>query len=65
MRNRIDIDRQHSYAILHEIGERLRGVLREDPDLPANFGRQIDQLDELERGSPAPGRPKTSSNPRK
>ena len=64
MRNRINIDRKHSFAILQEIGERLRGALREEPDFPANFGRQIDQLRELERGSPRPGQPRTSSNPK-
>ena len=65
MRNRIDIDHKHSYAILREIGERLGGALREEPDFPANFGRQIDRLRELERGSPRQGRPRTLSNPKK
>lgn len=64
MRSRIDIDRKHSYAILREIGERLRGSLREEPDLPANFRRQVDRLRELEHGSLRPGQARTSSNPK-
>jgi hypothetical protein len=62
MRNRIDIDRKHSYEILREIGETLRGSLREEPDLPANLRRQVDRLRELESSRPALDTP--LSNPK-
>ena len=48
MGNRIDIDYRHSRAIVQEIGERLRAILREEPELPASLRLQIDQLRELE-----------------
>ena len=35
MRNPIEIDYSHSRAILQEIGERLRTLLKEDRELPA------------------------------
>jgi hypothetical protein len=54
MRNPIDIDRSHSFAIVRAIGERLRGSLKEAPELPAGFGTQIARLGELEyRASPS------------
>jgi hypothetical protein len=54
MRNPIDIDRSHSFAILREIGERLRASLREQPELSASLRKQIDRLRELEyRASPS------------
>lgn len=62
MRNRIDIDRKHSYEILREIGETLRGSLREEPDLPANLRRQVDRLRELESSRPTLDTP--LSNPK-
>jgi hypothetical protein len=34
MRNRIDIDPQHSLAIVQEIGERLRAFLKGESELP-------------------------------
>ena len=34
MHNRIDIDPKHSRAIVQEIGERLRAVLKEEPECP-------------------------------
>jgi hypothetical protein len=57
-----DIDRKHSYEILREIGETLRGSLREEPDLPANLRRQVDRLRELESSRPALDTP--LSNPK-
>ena len=49
MRNPVDIDRKHSFAIVREIGERLNASLREEQEVPASLGRQIDRLRELER----------------
>src|SRR3984893_14450440 len=42
MRNRIDIDPKHSRAIVQEIGERLRVLLKEEPELPGSLRTQID-----------------------
>ena len=54
MRNSIDIDRGHSFAIVREIGEKLRASLKEQPELSANLRTQIDRLRELEyRASPS------------
>jgi hypothetical protein len=47
MRNRTDIDPQHSRAIVREIGERLRAVLKEEPECPGSLRTQIDRLREL------------------
>jgi hypothetical protein len=55
MRN-INIDRTHSYAILREIGDRLRAHLREEPELPEIFRKKIDRLRELEASSSPRGR---------
>ena len=49
MPSRIDIDCTHSRAIVREIGERMHASLKPEPDLPATFKRQIDQLRELEQ----------------
>ena len=48
MRNPIEIDYSHSRAILQEIGERLRTLLKEDRELPASLRLQIDRLRQLE-----------------
>ena len=48
MRNPIEIDYSHSRAILQEIGERLRTLLKEDRELPAILRSQIDRLRQLE-----------------
>jgi hypothetical protein len=53
MRNPIDIDHKHSRAISQEIGERLQAYLRVEPELPAIFRTQVDQLRELEGQSPS------------
>lgn len=53
MPNRIDIDHRHSRAILREIGERLRGSLKEEPELPENLRKQVDRLNECEDQSPS------------
>jgi hypothetical protein len=53
MRNRSDIDPNHSLAISQEIGERLRAFLKAEPELPASLGVQIDRLRELEEQSPS------------
>jgi hypothetical protein len=50
MRNPIDIDRTHSFAIVREIGERLRLSLKEEPELPASF--KIAGLRQLENRDP-------------
>jgi hypothetical protein len=49
MRNPVDIDRGHSYAIVHEIGERLPGLLGDEAELPPNMRTQIDRLREEEQ----------------
>jgi hypothetical protein len=43
-----DLDRAVRFAILREIGERLRALLREEPKLPKSFKTKIDRLQELE-----------------
>ena len=48
MRNPIEIDYSHSRAIIQEIGERLRTLLKEDRELPASLRLQIDRLRQLE-----------------
>jgi hypothetical protein len=53
MRNCVDIDRTHRRAIVQEIGERLRSVLKEEPELPGSLRTQIDRLRELEVQSPS------------
>ena len=53
MRNRIDIDRKHSRAIVQEVGERLCAFLKEEPELPGSLRTQIDRLRELEEQSPS------------
>jgi hypothetical protein len=53
MRNRIDIDRKHSRAIVQEIGERLRASLKEESELPGSLRAQINRLHELEGQSPS------------
>jgi hypothetical protein len=53
MRNRIDVDQEHSRAIVQEIGERLRGFLKQDLELPGSLQAQIDRLRELEEQSPS------------
>ena len=42
MRNPIEIDYSHSHAIIQEIGERLRTLLKEERELPASLRLQID-----------------------
>jgi hypothetical protein len=46
--NRVAIDDTHSRAIVHEIGERLRLFLREEPDIPASLRMKLDRLRDLE-----------------
>ena len=53
MHNRIDIDPKHSRAIVQEVGERLRAVLKEEPECPGSLRTQIDRLGELEAQSPS------------
>ena len=48
MRNPIEIDPTHSRAIIQEIGERLRPLLKDDRELPAILRSQIDRLRQLE-----------------
>jgi hypothetical protein len=37
MHNRIDMDPKHSRAIVQEVGERLRAVLKEEPECPGSL----------------------------
>ena len=53
MRNCIDIDPKHSRAIVQEIGERLRALLKEEPELPGSIKTRLDRLRELENQSPS------------
>lgn len=53
MRNRIDIDSEHSRAIVQEIGERLRAFLKEEQELPGSLRTPLDRLRELEEQSPS------------
>lgn len=53
MRNRIDMDSKHSRAIVQEIGEKLRALLKEEPELPGSLRAQIDRLRESEEQSPS------------
>jgi hypothetical protein len=46
MRNPIDIDHAHSWAIRQEIGERLQQYMRAEPKLPTRIRRQLDRLGE-------------------
>src|SRR6476620_5796160 len=48
MPNPIEIDYSHSRAIIQEIGERLRTLLKEDRELPASLRLQTDRLRQLE-----------------
>jgi hypothetical protein len=48
VRNPVDIDSRHSREIVKEIGERLRGSLKEDRELPAIFQKLIEQLRQSE-----------------
>ncbi|WP_128935469.1 hypothetical protein [Bradyrhizobium zhanjiangense] len=51
MRN-INIDQTHSRAIAREIGERLRGLLREETELPSSLKRRMQKLRELDERRP-------------
>jgi hypothetical protein len=53
IRNSIDIDRVHSWAIVREIGERLGASLKPEPELPARLRMQIGRLRELDERSPS------------
>ena len=53
MHNRIDIDPKHSRAIVQEIGQRLRAVLKEEPECRESLRTQIDRLRESEEQSPS------------
>jgi hypothetical protein len=53
MHNRIDIAPKKSRAIVQEIGERLRAVLKEEPECPGSLRTQIDRLREFEEQSPS------------
>ena len=52
MRNRVDIGEKTSRAIIREIGERLRAVVRQDPDVPASLRKQINRLRESKSQPP-------------
>jgi hypothetical protein len=49
---RVDIDHRRSRTIVREIGERLDGSLKPEPELPEGLKKQIDRLRELEEQSP-------------
>jgi hypothetical protein len=44
MPNAIDTDRKHSLAIVREIGERLRSIIKEEPELPLALRQQLERL---------------------
>ena len=48
MRPSIDIDYKHSRAIVREVGERLRSVLKEEQELPKPIRALIARLREQE-----------------
>lgn len=52
MRNRIDVDHAHSRAIVREIGERLRGFLTKEAQLPTSIGTRMALLREADGESP-------------
>ena len=54
MRNPIDVDHSHNWAIRQEIGERLQRYLRAEPELPASIRRQVDRLGESQPPSIVP-----------
>jgi hypothetical protein len=51
MHNRVDIDSKHSRAIVQEIGERLRALMKEESEWPASLRAQIDRLRESKEQS--------------
>jgi hypothetical protein len=42
----LNIDAKHNQAVRREIGERLRGLLREQPEVPARLRELVRQFDE-------------------
>ena len=56
MRNRIDIDKKTRHAIIRDIGERLRAIVRKDPEVPTSLGEQIDRRRELAMAADRPNR---------
>ncbi|WP_156179909.1 hypothetical protein [Bradyrhizobium sp. LTSPM299] len=48
MRPSIDIDYKHSRAIVQEVGERLRSILREEQELPKPIRALMARLREQE-----------------
>jgi len=61
MRNPVDIDRTHSFAIVREIGERLNADLKDEPEVPVILRRQINRLRELEDTSATATNNRTAS----
>jgi hypothetical protein len=57
MRDRVDIDHIIRRAIIREIGEALRASVREEQELPASLGTQINRLRQWEGQSPSPTDP--------
>jgi len=53
MRKPVDIDSQHSRAIVKKIGERLRASLEEDGELPVILRKQIERLRQSENETQA------------
>jgi hypothetical protein len=48
-RNSVQIERQHSYAICAEIGERLRLELNVSRPLPLSLSKLVERLPELDQ----------------
>ena len=53
MRKPVDIDSQHSRAIVKKIGERLRASLEEDGELHVILRKQIERLRQSENETQA------------
>jgi hypothetical protein len=53
MRNSVDIDRAHSWALIRAIGERFQSLLKAEPEIPDVLKAQIEQLHGLEQQPPS------------
>jgi hypothetical protein len=53
MRNSVEIDRAHSWAIIRKIGERFQSLLKAEPEIPEALKAQIERLRQLEHQPPS------------
>ena len=51
MRDRIELDRDHSLAISQEVGERLQALLHQRTETPPSLREQIERLGDQEGAS--------------